>query len=197
MGHVAGHRPSEASLGEQQRGAIARALVLAPAALILDEPTAHQDAHATGSSARRGVAAFEGAAVLVATHDALGRWHVAARRLAHVGRRPGGIATAGGAHYGGAMAMVTSFVLINAQPNRTAALAEALADLDDVAEVYSVAGDFDLVAIVRVRHHDDLADVVTKHIAALDGIVRTHTLVAFRAYSRRDLDAMWAIGAEQ
>jgi DNA-binding Lrp family transcriptional regulator len=94
------------------------------------------------------------------------------------------------------MAMVTSFVLINAQPNRTAALAEALADLADVAEVYSVAGDFDLVAVVRVRHHDDLADVVTQHIAALDGITRTRTLVAFRAYSRRDLDAMWAIGTE-
>jgi len=95
------------------------------------------------------------------------------------------------------MAMVTSFVLINAQPNRTAALAEALADLDDVAEVYLVAGDFDLVAVVRVRHHEDLADVVTKHIASLDGITRTHTLVAFRAYSKRDLEAMWAIGAEQ
>jgi DNA-binding Lrp family transcriptional regulator len=94
------------------------------------------------------------------------------------------------------MAMVTSFVLINAQPNRTAALAEALADLDDVAEVYSLAGDFDLVAVVRVRQHEDLADVVTKHIAALDGITRTHTLVAFRAYSRRDLEAMWAIGSD-
>lgn len=92
--------------------------------------------------------------------------------------------------------MVTSFVLINAQPNRTAALAEALSDLDDVAEVYSVAGDFDLVAVVRVRQHEALADVVTKHIAALDGIIRTHTLVAFRAYSRRDLEAMWAIGSD-
>jgi DNA-binding Lrp family transcriptional regulator len=70
------------------------------------------------------------------------------------------------------MAMITSFVLINAQPNRTAALAEALADLDDVAEV------------------------VTKEIAALDGITRTQTLIAFRAYSRRDLEAMWAIGTE-
>jgi DNA-binding Lrp family transcriptional regulator len=94
------------------------------------------------------------------------------------------------------MAMVTSFVLINALPDRTAALAEALAELDDVSEVYSVAGDVDLVAVVRVRHHEELADVVTKHIACLDGIVSTHTLVAFRAYSRRDLDAMWAIGAD-
>jgi DNA-binding Lrp family transcriptional regulator len=94
------------------------------------------------------------------------------------------------------MAMVTTFVLISARPQRIAALAEELADLDDVSEVYSVAGDYDLVAVVRVRHHDDLADVVTKHIAALDGIERTQTLVAFRAYSRRDLEAMWAIGTE-
>jgi DNA-binding Lrp family transcriptional regulator len=94
------------------------------------------------------------------------------------------------------MAMVTAFVMINARPDRTAALAESLADLADVAEVYSVAGDFDLVAVVRVREHEELADVVTKHIAALDGIVSTHTLVAFRAYSRRDLEAMWSIGIE-
>jgi DNA-binding Lrp family transcriptional regulator len=92
--------------------------------------------------------------------------------------------------------MVTAFVLINSRPDRTAALAEQLADLDEVAEVYSVSGEHDLVVIVRVRHHDDLADVVTKHIAALEGIVRTHTLVAFRAYSRRDLDSMWGIGAD-
>jgi len=100
------------------------------------------------------------------------------------------------AGYGDAMAMVTTFVLISARPERIAALAEELADLDDVSEVYSVAGDFDLVAVVRVRQHEELADVVTKHIATLDGIVHTHTLVAFRAYSRRDLEAMWAIGAE-
>jgi DNA-binding Lrp family transcriptional regulator len=94
------------------------------------------------------------------------------------------------------MAMVTAFVLITARPDRTAALAEELADLADVAEVYSVSGDYDLVAVVRVRQHDELADVVTRHLASLDGIERTHTLVAFRAYSRRDLDAMWAIGSE-
>ena len=94
------------------------------------------------------------------------------------------------------MAMVTTFVLIRARPERIAGLAEELADLDDVAEVYSVAGGFDLVAVVRVRHHEDLADVVTKHIATLDGIVHTETLVAFRAYSRRDLEAMWDIGVE-
>jgi len=94
------------------------------------------------------------------------------------------------------MAMVTSFVLINAEPSRVAALAETLADLPEVSETYSVAGECDLVAVVRVRRHEDLADVVTKHIAALDGILRTRTLIAFRAFSRADLEAMWSIGLE-
>lgn len=94
------------------------------------------------------------------------------------------------------MAMVTSFVLINADPGRTAALADELADVPSVAEVYSTAGEYDLVAIVRVRHHDDLADVVTGAIARLEGITRTRTLVAFRAYSRHDLDALWSLGNE-
>jgi DNA-binding Lrp family transcriptional regulator len=93
------------------------------------------------------------------------------------------------------MAMVTSFVLINAEPARTAALAEELADLEHVAEVYSTAGEYDLVAIVRVREHEQLADVVTKEIARRPGITRTRTLIAFRAYSRHDLDAMWSIGS--
>ena len=92
--------------------------------------------------------------------------------------------------------MVTAFVLINSQPQRTAALAAELAEVPGVAEVYSVAGDADLVAIVRCRHHDDLAEVVTGGIAALEGIVATRTMVAFRSYSQRDLDAMWSIGLE-
>ena len=94
------------------------------------------------------------------------------------------------------MALVTAFELINSEPRRTAEMAEQLAELESVGEVYSVAGDYDLVAVVRVRHHDDLADVVTHDIGRLEGIRATHTLVAFRAYSRRDLDAMWSIGVE-
>ena len=58
----------------------------------------------------------------------------------------------------------------------------------------SVAGDVDLIAIVRVVRHDDLADVVTRHVAALPGIVETRTMVAFQAYSKRDLDALWDLG---
>ena len=91
--------------------------------------------------------------------------------------------------------MLAAFVLIQAEPARVAELASDLADVEGVAEVYSVAGDEDIVAIVRVRHHEELADVVTRRIAALDGIVSTRTLVAFRAYSRHDLEAMFDLGA--
>lgn len=92
--------------------------------------------------------------------------------------------------------MVAAFVLITAEPARIADLAVELADVDGVAEVYSVAGDEDLVAIVRVRQHEDLAEVVTRHIAERPGITSTRTLIAFRAYSRHDLEAMWSLGTE-
>lgn len=90
--------------------------------------------------------------------------------------------------------MLAAFVLIDAEPSRVASLASELAAVDGVAEVYSVAGECDLVAIVRVRHHDDLADVVTGSIGRRPGIVRTRTMVAFKAYSDRDLDALWDVG---
>ena len=92
--------------------------------------------------------------------------------------------------------MVHAFLLIKAQPARVAALAQELVDVDGIAEVYSVAGEVDLVAIVRVAHHDDLAEVVTGRVAALSGIVETRTMVAFQAFSATDLDALWDIGAE-
>jgi DNA-binding Lrp family transcriptional regulator len=90
--------------------------------------------------------------------------------------------------------VVHAFVLIDAEPPRIASLAGELADVPGVAEVYSVAGEADLVAIVRVRHHDELAEVVTSRISALTGITNTRTLIAFRAYSRHDLEAMWDLG---
>lgn len=92
--------------------------------------------------------------------------------------------------------MVHAFLLIKAEPARVAALAQELVDVDGIAEVYSVAGEVDLVAIVRVAHHDDLAEVVTGRVAALSGIVETRTMVAFQAFSAHDLDALWDIGAE-
>ena len=91
--------------------------------------------------------------------------------------------------------MLHAFVLIDAEPSRIAPLCEELAETEGITEVFSVAGGVaDLVAIVRVRHHDDLAEVVTKRIASLPGIEETTTLVAFQAYSRHDLDAIWDLG---
>lgn len=85
---------------------------------------------------------------------------------------------------------------MDAEPSRIRPLAEELADLEGVSEVFSVAGGVaDIVAIVRVRHHEDLVEVVTGRIATLKGIESTTTLVAFEAYSRHDLEAMWDLGS--
>jgi DNA-binding Lrp family transcriptional regulator len=91
--------------------------------------------------------------------------------------------------------MVHAFVLIDADPGRVADLAGELADVEGVSEVYSVAGEADLVAIIRVRQQDELADVVTRRISGLAGITKTRTLVAFQAFSRHDLEAMFDLGA--
>jgi len=91
--------------------------------------------------------------------------------------------------------VVTAFVLIDAEPARVAELAEEVAALEGVAEAYSVAGHADIVAIIRVRQIEDLAQVVTGRLAGLPGVIDTRTLVAFRPYSRKDLDEMWELGA--
>jgi DNA-binding Lrp family transcriptional regulator len=91
--------------------------------------------------------------------------------------------------------MVHAFVLIDAEPVRVADLAIELAEVDGVSEVYSVAGHADIVAVVRVRQHEQLAQVVTRGISQLPGILDTRTLIAFQAYSRHDLEAIWDVGA--
>lgn len=91
--------------------------------------------------------------------------------------------------------MIHAIVLIEAEPDRIADLGTELADVNGVSEVYSVAGQSaDLVAIIRVRRHEDLAEIVTRRIASQDGILSTSTLIAFQAYSRHDLEAMWDLG---
>lgn len=90
----------------------------------------------------------------------------------------------------------TAFVLIDAEPGRVLELAGELAAVEGVAEAYSVAGDADLVAVIRVRHMDELAEVVTGRISALAGIVDTRTMVAFKAYSQADVAAMWDLGTD-
>ncbi|MGH8920842.1 MAG: Lrp/AsnC family transcriptional regulator [Actinomycetes bacterium] len=92
--------------------------------------------------------------------------------------------------------MVHAFVLIDAVPSRVSGLATELADVEGVSEVYSVAGEADLVAVVRVRRHEELAQVVTQRMSGFDGITNTRTLIAFQAYSRHDLEAIWDLGAE-
>ena len=90
--------------------------------------------------------------------------------------------------------MVNAFVLLKVEPARIAALASELTEIDGIAEVYSVAGDIDLIAIVRVRRHEELAEVVTDRMAHLYGILETRTMIAFKAFSQHDLDAMFSIG---
>ena len=90
--------------------------------------------------------------------------------------------------------MITAIVFVRTEVDRVNVVAEALADLDGVSEVYSVTGDLDLVALVRVRSHEDIAAVVTDAIAAVPGILATETHIAFRSYSRHDLEAAFSLG---
>jgi DNA-binding Lrp family transcriptional regulator len=90
--------------------------------------------------------------------------------------------------------MTHAVVLIQAERDAMSTLGGRLADLDGVAEAYSVTGEWDFVAIVRVSHHEQLAQVVTGQLIQLPGVIKTQTLVAFEAFSRHDLEAMFSIG---
>ena len=92
--------------------------------------------------------------------------------------------------------MLTAIILIRATREGLADLGPRLADVGGVAEVYTVTGDWDFVAIVRVREHDELAAVVTRELAKLSGIERTQSMVAFQQYSRHDLEAMFGLGLQ-
>lgn len=92
--------------------------------------------------------------------------------------------------------MLTAIVLIDTEPNRIPEVAAQLADLTGVTEVYSVTGKADLVAIVRVGVHEDLATVIADGISKTAGVVRTETLIAFRAYSGLDLAQAFALGLD-
>jgi DNA-binding Lrp family transcriptional regulator len=87
-----------------------------------------------------------------------------------------------------------AIVLIAAERAALSTLGGELADIDGVAEAYSVTGDWDFVAILRLRAHEQLADVVTGRISQLAGVARTQTMVAFEAYSRHDLEALFSVG---
>jgi DNA-binding Lrp family transcriptional regulator len=90
--------------------------------------------------------------------------------------------------------MVTAILLLETAQAQTNAVAEALVELDGVSEVHSVAGRYDLVAILRVPSNDALAALVTEKIRLVEGIVRSETLIGFRVYSRHDLERMFGVG---
>lgn len=92
--------------------------------------------------------------------------------------------------------MITTIVLIHVEPSLIPTAANMLAGVDGVAEVYSVSGDWDLVAIVRVAEFNEIARVVTEVFPTVPGIKKTQTLTAFRAYSKKDLQQAWDIGVE-
>ncbi|HEX6777950.1 MAG TPA: Lrp/AsnC ligand binding domain-containing protein, partial [Ktedonobacterales bacterium] len=92
--------------------------------------------------------------------------------------------------------MITALVLMNVQRSALNKTAQELLEIPGVAEVYSVTGEYDLVAVLRLKEYDDLADVVTERMTTLGGITKTHTLMAFKVYSKEDLEQAWDIGVE-
>jgi DNA-binding Lrp family transcriptional regulator len=92
--------------------------------------------------------------------------------------------------------MVTALVFIRTDVDAVNGVAETIAAIDGVSEVYSVTGDLDLVALVRVRDLDDVSAVVTDGVAKVEGILTTETHIAFRTYSRHDLETAFAIGLD-
>lgn len=89
--------------------------------------------------------------------------------------------------------MITAIVLLNVERKSINRIAELLAGMENISEVYSVTGNYDLVAIVRVRDSDDLATLMTEQLAEVEGIEKSDTMLAFKAYSRHDLESMFAL----
>jgi DNA-binding Lrp family transcriptional regulator len=90
--------------------------------------------------------------------------------------------------------MVTAIVLLNVQRQKVNETAEALAEMEGISEVYSVAGQYDLAVVVRVKDNDSLAEVITSRLLKVEAILKSETLIAFRVYSRHDLERVFSIG---
>ena len=93
--------------------------------------------------------------------------------------------------------MVTAIVLIKARRDAINDTAQALTELDGVSEVFSVAGEWDIVAVIRARDNEHLAELVTNHMLKLEGIEKTHTMFALRVQSKYDLERMFSIGLSE
>jgi DNA-binding Lrp family transcriptional regulator len=92
--------------------------------------------------------------------------------------------------------VITAIVLVNAEVDRIPEVAQAIADLEGVTEVYSVAGDADLIAMIRVTQHEQLNDVIADRLNKVKGVIGTNTHIAFRTYSSHDLEAAFSIGLD-
>lgn len=92
--------------------------------------------------------------------------------------------------------MVTALVLLSVERGKINEVGEQMAAIKGVSEVYSVGGRFDLVAIIRVQTNDEMAEIVTEQMLLIDGITDSETLIAFRLFSKHDLEAMFSIGIE-
>lgn len=90
--------------------------------------------------------------------------------------------------------MLTAFVFITTEAARISEVAQAVAELPNVAEVYSVTGEYDIIALLRLSEYDDLDEAVPGGIARVPGVISTATVLAFRRFARRDLEASWDIG---
>ncbi len=93
--------------------------------------------------------------------------------------------------------MITAIVFIKAEVAQIPEVAQEIASIPGVSEVYSVTGDIDLIALLRVRHHDDVATLVPDHLNKVPGVLATETHIAFRTYSSHDLEAAFSLGAEE
>jgi len=89
--------------------------------------------------------------------------------------------------------MVTFIILLNVKNNKITEIAEELASIPEISEVYSVTGIYDLVAIVRTKTNDDVAELVANRMGTIKGIKKTDTMLAFKAFSQHDLEAMFSI----
>jgi DNA-binding Lrp family transcriptional regulator len=92
--------------------------------------------------------------------------------------------------------VLTAFIMVKSSREGLTSLGPHLADIEGIAEVYTVTGEWDFIAIARVREHDELARVVTQRLTQLDGIQKTQTMVAFQQFSAHDLEAMFGLGLE-
>ncbi len=91
--------------------------------------------------------------------------------------------------------MVTSIILMNVERSKINEVAEKLAETPGISEVYSVSGNYDLVAVARIRTNEDLADLVTNNLHSIPHILKTESMLAFKAYSRHDLESMFSLGS--